>query len=1087
MARDTPAALAAEAPTPVWAFEQSDIPVDPGYVFGQLPNGMRYIIRHNATPAGTALVRMRINSGSLAENDDERGLMHFLEHMAFKGSTGIPEGEMVRLLEREGLAFGADTNAVTSLEHTTYLLNLPRNDAKLLDTALMLMREIASELTIAEDAVERERGVILAERRERAGYQQRNYEDNLAFLTPNARYAQRLPLGTPATLESATAAQLRALYRRTYVPANTVLVVVGDFPVDVVEAAIRARFASWSPAPVPPKPVTGPIDISRKGLTDIHLDPALAEQVTLSRFSAWRKEPDTVTNREAALIRRIGYDIINRRLARLARGEGAPFRAARFGTDNLFRDARLTSLTISTADGEWKKGMLAALSELNAALTYGFTRAELDEQLAKLRTAYENAVKGAETRSHAVFVGSALALVSDGRVPTTPQWQLAEFERIAATLTPEAVWQAVKADAAPLDDPLIRFEGRTPPAGGEAALRAAFAEAMALPIAPPAEKGAPTFAYQDFGPPGTIVADTIEPRLGLRLIRFANGVRLTLKHTTIRKDRIAFSLAVDGGDLMNTREAPLRVALADALALGGLGQHSQDELASVLAGRSVAFSFSSEADAFTSSGTTTRRDLALQLQVIAALLTDPGYRREGEERFRKGIENYFATLDSTPARALETALGGILSGNDPRFTLQPKEAYLALSYAALREAISDRLAHGAIEIALVGDLDEDEAIAAVAATLGALPAREPEFNRREEARRRSFTAERGTRVLTHRGEADQALLHWTFPTTDDSDLAETLRLALLARVVRIALTETLREELGKAYSPAASASNSRIYRGYGTFSLSVAVDVAEVEAARAAVESVLARLRDAGPSADLLERARRPLLEDYDNALKDLSGWINLAARAQSDPERLERWFAAPAVIRAITPEELQLAARKWLASGQAVEVVVLPQGHVAPWQKHQQQRPMALLGLSARLPARAARLPARSPWHSEAAISSLSGSPAIRRDAIAPRRVQAIGAASYRPNAQGAPPMKVRVLVRLKPGVLDPQGRAVHRALEGLGFAGVRDVRIGRLIELELADGTDQATITQMCEKLLANTVIEDFTIEAPGLAEGA
>lgn len=929
-AQEAPPAAAATAtattPAPVWAFEESDVPADQGYVYGRLDNGMRYIIRRNATPQGTAMVRMRIDSGSLAETDDERGLSHFLEHMAFNGSKGIPEGEMIKLLEREGLAFGADTNASTGFEAITYMLNLPRGDEALLGTALMLMRETASELTISQAAVERERGVILAERRDRAGFQQRNYEDNVAFIAGQARYAARLPIGTLETLEAADAARIRGLYSRTYVPANTVLVVVADMPAETVEAAIRARFADWAPAPAPAKPVAGPIDVAAKGLTDIYLDPALSESVTLTRLAPWRDEPDTIANREASLIRRIGYGIINRRLVRLAIGSDAPFRSASFSTGDLFEDAQATSLTVDATDGEWKKGMLAAVRTVNEALTYGFTRPELDEQLANLRSGYEDAVKAAETRSHAAFVGAALALASDERVPTTPEWQLAEFERIAPSLTPEAVWNAVKADAVPLDDPLIRFAGRTAPAGGEAALRSAYAEAMALPIAPPADNGPLAFAYQSFGAPGTVVSDSAEPRLGLRQIRFANGVRLTLKPTTIREDRIAFTLAVDGGDLMNTREAPMRVALVDSLALGGLGKHSRDELSSVLAGRSVGFGLASAADAFTTSGNITKRDLALQMQVLAATLTDPGYRPEGEERFRKGLDNYFATLDATPGRALSSALGGILSDNDPRFTLQPKEAFLALDYAGLKAAIGDRLATGAIELALVGDFDEQAAIDAVAATLGALPPREAEFSPRAEARTRPFTATRGPRTITHKGEADQALLQWTWPTTDDSDLAETLRLGLLARIARIALTETLREELGQAYSPSAGASNSRIYRNFGTFTVSVSVDVAEADKARAAVEAVVASLRDAPPSTDMIERARRPLLEEYDNALKDLGGYIGLAARAQSDPARIDRWFAAPDVIRQITPEALQATAAKWLAAGSAVQVSVVPE-----------------------------------------------------------------------------------------------------------------------------------------------------------------
>ncbi len=926
-AQEAPAAEAqAPAPAPVWAFEESDVPVDPGYTFGQLPNGMRYIIRQNATPAGTALVRMRIDSGALEETDAERGLSHYLEHMAFNGSKGIPEGEMIKLLEREGLAFGADTNASTGYEAITYMLNLPRNDEALLGTALMLMRETASELTISEEAVVRERGVILAEKRDRAGFGLRNYEDNAAFLAPGARYLDRLPIGTQQVLENATAAQIRALYERTYTPANTVLVVVGDYPVPVVEAAIKARFGDWKPVPAPPEPEAGPIDVTRKGLTDIHIDPALAESVAISRLAPWRKEPDTLANRRMDLMRSLGYGIINRRLARLARGADAPFRGASYGTGDLFEDARITSLTISSADGEWEKGMLAAVRELNQALTYGFTRAEVDEQLANIRTALENNVKSADTRSNNVFAGSALALVSNDAVPTTPEWQLAQFEQAVPTLTPEALWQAVKADAAPLTEPLIRFEGRTAPEGGEAALRGAFDKGMALAIAAPVDTGPLAFAYTDFGTPGTVVSDTLEERLGIRRIVFANGVRLNLKRTDVRKDRIAFTMALDGGDLMNTREAPLRVYLAGSLAAGGLGKHSQDEIATVLAGRSVSFALGTDADAFSASAVTTPRDLALQMQVLAATLTDPGYRPEGVEQFRKNIDNFFNTLDATPGRALSSASGAILSDNDPRLSLQPREAFFALDYEALRSAIADRLAKGAIELALVGDLDEDAAIAAVAATLGALPQREAAFNPRTENRTRSFTAARGEKRLTHKGEADQALLQWVWPTTDDKDFAEASRINLLARIVRLELTDRLREELGQAYSPSAGSSPSRIYPGYGTFTISASVAADQIAATQAALQGLIADLRKGPLDADVIERARKPVLEEYKNALKDLGGWIGLASRAQSEPERIDRFLSVPQVVEAITPEDIHQTALKYLAADGAVEFVVVPE-----------------------------------------------------------------------------------------------------------------------------------------------------------------
>ncbi|MBV7259487.1 insulinase family protein [Erythrobacter sp. WH158] len=910
---------------PAWAFEESDVELDPGYTFGQLDNGMRYIIRQNGTPEGTAVVRMRIDSGSLDENEDERGLSHFLEHMAFNGSKGIPEGEMIKLLEREGLAFGADTNATTGMNAITYILNLPRNDEALLDTALMLMRETASELTIAQDAVDRERGVVLSERRDRAGFAQRNREDSYEFSSPGARYIDRLPIGTIESLETATAEQLRGLYERIYTPSNTVVVIVGDYPVDVMEAAIRTKFADWKPAPAPVEPEAGPIDVTRKGLTDVYLDPALSESVQISRLGPWVEETDNVANRKQQFVRGVGYAIINRRLARLAREADAPYRGASYGTGSIFEDARSTGIGISSVDGEWRKGMLAAVQVVNEALTYGFTTAEVDEQLKRSRTAAENAVSGFSTFSNGYFMGQALGLVSGDRVPVTPTYSLEQFEAFAPSITTEAVHKAVLDHAIPLDEPLIRFTGRTAPEGGEEGVRRAFDDGMALPIAAPEDTGTAVFAYSDFGEAGAVVADDTHEELGIRKLTFANGVQLNLKKTDIREDRIRISVRVDGGDLMRTKGDPLLVYLADSLSSGGLGAHSVDELQTVLAGRSVSTGFGSSADGFTMGSTTTARDLDLQMKVFAAILTDPGYRAEGVERFRKGIDNFFETLTSTPGRAYSTAIGAKLSDGDPRFSLQPKEAYLALDYAKLESAISDRLQNGAIEIAMVGDIDEDAAIASVASTLAALPAREADFMPREQARQRTFTAARGLSTLEHEGEADQALLRMIWPTTDDKDFAEALRLSILGRVVRLELTERLREELGQTYSPSAGSSTSRIYDDYGTFSISASIDVTEVEATRTAILGLIADLRDAPVEQDLVERARKPVLESYANALKGLGGWMGLAARAQSEPERLQRWFDAPDLLKAITPEDIQAEALQYLDPAVSVEIQVLP------------------------------------------------------------------------------------------------------------------------------------------------------------------
>ncbi len=378
------------APAPDWAFQASDVPVDPGYRFGRLPNGMRYIIRQNTKPQGTAVVRMRIAAGSLDESDAEQGFAHFVEHMAFNGSRNVPEGEMLKLLERKGLAFGADTNASTGHEQTVYSLDLPEATPDLLDTSLMLMRETASELTIDPAAVERERGVVLAEMRDRNSYAWRNFIASVTFNHPDSRYLKRMPIGTAATLNAATAEALRAFWQREYVPSQTTVVVIGDYDPAVVESAIRQRFADWQARPAEPQPNAGPVDPGRKGLSGIHLDPALSEQIIATRHAPWLDEPDTLAQRRERVLRLIGYSIINRRLQRRILEADPPFRSAAIGSYELFKAGRSTNLLVNTVDGKWRRGLTEAATEYRRVMLHGFTAAELAEQLAQLRKNAQN-------------------------------------------------------------------------------------------------------------------------------------------------------------------------------------------------------------------------------------------------------------------------------------------------------------------------------------------------------------------------------------------------------------------------------------------------------------------------------------------------------------------------------------------------------------------------------------------------------------------------------------------------------------------------------------------------------------------------
>ena len=931
-----PGRLSAPASPAPWAFARSDLRVDPAWRFGRLANGMRYIIRHNDHPAGTVLMRMQVDAGSLDEREDERGYAHFVEHMAFQGSTHVPAGEMVHLLERLGLAFGADTNAATGFERTTYMLDLPRNDPALVDKALMLMRETASELRFDPDRLVHERGVVLAEMRDRNSFGYREYVDGLGFAAPTARFGRRLPIGTTEALDVATSARLRAFWAREYVPAKTTVIVIGDIDPAAAEAAITAHFADWPAAPSPPQPSPGPVAVKDGGRTHIYLDPAVAERVTISRHEAWHLEPDTQAQRRTDLLQRIGYAIIDRRLQRLSRQTPPPFHDAAFGTGDIFKVGRATSLVVDTVDGGWRAGVTAAALAWRRALKAGFTPAELAEQLADLRQEAEHAAAGAATQTNRALLADAFALLNDDMVATAPADDLARFNAFAPAITPAAVLRALRRDAAPLAHPLIRLQGRRAPVGagggtalaaGEAALRGAWEAAMRAPLPPVDPRSATAFAYTDFGPRGTVVADSREPLLGIREVRFANGVRLNLRHTDLDQDRVLVALALDGGGMLNTRANPLAVAMMSAFAAGGLGKHSQDDLQTLLAGHAVSAGWAANPQTFNSAAATTPADLGLELQLLAAYVTDPGYRPEGEVQYRTQMNNAFAAMHASAAGMLAATQGGILSDNDPRFTLAPVEAYRALSFAKLRGDLTDRLAHGAIEIGLVGDLDEDRTIALVARSFGALPAREADFLPYADQRRRPFTQDHAPRIVTHLGPADQALVRTVWHTRDDNDPDAKQVLNMLARVVQEGLTESLRQRLGKAYSPTTVSAPTREWVDYGTFAITASVDVRDIAATRAAISATVAQLRDAPPGDDVMLRARAPLLQSFANDFKINAGWMNVVARAQSEADRLERELRAQGRLLAVTAAQVQAAAKLYLTPQAAVEVIVRPPG----------------------------------------------------------------------------------------------------------------------------------------------------------------
>ncbi|MWV27670.1 M16 family metallopeptidase [Aurantiacibacter rhizosphaerae] len=909
-----------------WGTQATDVVQDPAVTYGVLENGMRYAIRQNDTPDGAASFRMHFDFGSLGEADDERGLAHFIEHMAFNGSTNVPEGEMIPLLERLGLAFGPDTNAYTSFDETVYMLDVPNANEEGLDTALFLMRETASELTFDPEAVDREREILVSERRLRDTAPLRNFRDLFDFRIPGTRYTTRFPIGLDSVLREAPAERLKALYNRFYRPENATFVAVGDFDVAEMEAAIRERFADWQGVGEPGAiPAAGTVDFNREIAFDTFVDPTISESVAIYQHRPYTDPVDTVEERTRSQLRGLAEAMFDRRITRIANREDSPILGGGFGVSDDEDVADYSVVSISTRDGAWDEGLRIAEQELRRALEYGFTQAELDYALTNTESGLRRSAAQAGARTNSQLASALVNAAAENDFVTDPQWRYDLFNQMRPQLTLEAVNELFR-DLWSEGEPLVRVAAKEM-TGGEETVAAIYNESAQVAVAEPEDVVATDFAYADWGEPGTVISDSMIDDLGIRTVTFANNVRLNIKQTDFEPGRVRFNVNMDGGnfalDGMNSTSAGIYLQIASQV--GGLGKHSFDEITEILAGQQVSAGIGADTDVFNSGGVTTPEDLAMQMKVSAAYLTDLGLRPEADARFAAVIDAIWGQLQSQPSQVFNLRTGEQIA-DSPYTAFPTREELGSVDREALRDAVLSAAANGAIEIAIVGDIDPAAAIDAVANSFGALPERNAEFADYADKRQLDFLDLSGDEITdyTHTGQADQALVGSIWRTRDDTDFQEDMGLALLSGLMNLKALETLREELAATYSPSVSNSTSEDFTDYGTFSVAAVVDPAQADEVRDIIVRLASELRDEAVTDDFLLRARQPILERIRQARENNGFWISIASDAQSEAKRLDRVRQQAEVIESFTPAQLQELARKYITPDRRADTRIL-------------------------------------------------------------------------------------------------------------------------------------------------------------------
>lgn len=925
-----PAAAAETVSAEPWPQDESNIPADPSAVFGSLDNGLRYMILPNSEPPNRASIRLHIEVGSLMEEEDQRGLAHFLEHMVFNGTKRFKDANaLIREMQGRGIAFGAHVNAYTSFDETVYMLDLPDLKEDTLDLAFNIMRDFGDGALLSEEEIDAERGVILSEKRSRDSVGYRMMEKQFNTLLPGSLIPQRFPIGAEEVIANAPRERFTDFYEKYYSPERMTLVVVGNIDAAEIQEQIKSTFGSMEN---PEEPVTDP-DLGTVKFPEgiephVFSDPELdSTDVSLLLVRPYETKPDTAENRAEKLPIAIANFIMGRRFERISRQENSPISSGGASKENLFNELELGSISAVAADDRWQEALPILEQEFRRALEHGFTEAELAEAKANILNSYREAVKQKESRKSETLATALARSINDGTVFSTPETDLEIVTKAIDEITVELVNQGFKTFWEAPGHHLV-LSTKTAPEDATETLASIYKESSEVPVEPPAAREAIPFAYTDFGKPGEIAETTEVKDLGITQLVLGNNVRINLKQTDFEKNRIRMLARIGTGKLSQPEGKPMLDAFAQAVYDGGgLGKHSNDELSEILAGRNVSVGMSIGEDAFTLSGSTTPDDQLLQLQLMTASITDPGYRPEGLWQFQKAIPVLFQQLKHTPA-AKSQEMEAWLHGGDFRYTVPTQTQLSGYTIDEAKAWITPEMGNGYLELSIVGDFDKEKLIADLLATLGTLKERSAKpATDTANPRTVDFPEAPAEKAFTYESKIPQAIATAIWKTDGmRGNIPEFRRLNVLSEIFGDRLREEIREKLGASYSPNAGASGDDALEGFGYLIGQSIGKPDDIPLLLKTMDTIAAELAEKGAAEDELTRALAPTLSSLEKSLRDNTYWLStVLSQSQAEPNRLDLARNRDEDYKSITLEEINTLAKKYFPSTNLLKASILP------------------------------------------------------------------------------------------------------------------------------------------------------------------
>ncbi|HEY2762315.1 MAG TPA: insulinase family protein, partial [Pirellulales bacterium] len=864
-----------------WPFENSDVKPDPNITWGKLDNGLRYVVIPTAALPTRASLRLYMDVGSLMEDKDQRGMAHFLEHLAFCGSKHFPPGDAIETLQRLGMKFGADSNAFTSYDKTVYQLELPSASGEVMQEGCSLLRDFLDGMLLDAKEIDRERGVILSEILARDSAESRAGKAALQYMLPDSLIAQRDVLGTVADIQNLTRKRFVDFYETWYTPARAVIVAAGDFDKNLVERMIEKDFADVvARRGEQPTPAMGKIDrnqnIAAKFFKNADLQTTV---VRLEMVAPAANVPDTISRERQLLSQVVANSIINVRLNKIVTNQTAPIGSAGASTEQLLRFAEMNSIAASSQPDKWKESLGVVEQELRRALMYGFSDQEFDDFKKEFTSFYQARVDQAATRQPSALAELVIDSLADNEVFTHPVDDLAFLKSFFTEVTKQDCENALR-KAWIGSDLKIWVQGNLSLDGdSQQQILDAFRASAQTPVAHPNDDTNAKWAYADFGPAGTIVKHNDQKDLNVVEAVFDNNVRVNIKHTDYEKGKAAVVIRFGGGLLELPADKPGLDSLAAGIFIsGGLKAHTLTEINRILADKMWMLRFIVSDDAFVLGGACASTSLETELQAAAAYLTAPGFRPEAVKEFHEGLDSYYAGLDHTAEGAEYKGLASLLHNDDPRFSVPSHQTLEKLTLDDVETWLADPLAKGYMEVTIVGDIDPDQTMKLVSQTLGALPKRDAAKPDYANQRQVKFPIGKKQTEIHFTSEGTRAISVVCWPTGGSRDTSLQHRTRVLADILADRLRLKVRTQLGATYSPEAFRHISEAFPDYGYIQAEMTVDPQRVGEIGPVVAGIGSDLAKGEISDDEFARAIKPVLASLEDSAKNNGsglGWLN--------------------------------------------------------------------------------------------------------------------------------------------------------------------------------------------------------------------